>query len=88
MASLSKLITYVYSYFIFLGQFLNSNIEIDYVNNLLKFDNRKPISVRKAPAWPYLHIDEDCWYGTSTDNQGTGVIEGNYMDYIVQELIP
>ena len=71
-----------------IGQFLTNNVKVDEDYNLLKFGNRKPISVRKGPAWPYLHINEDCWYGTATDNQGTGVIEGNYMDYAVLELIP
>jgi len=72
----------------FLGQFLTSDVEFDNEYNLLRFSNHKPISVRKGPAWHYLHINQDCWYGTSTDNQGTGVIEGNYLDYIVPELIP
>ena len=67
---------------------MTSDVEFDDEHNLLKFNNHKPISVRKGPAWPYLHINEDCWYGTSTDNQGAGVIEGNYLDYVVQELIP
>ena len=74
--------------FRFLGQFLTQDVEVDKDYDLLKFGNRKPISVRKDQAWPYLHINEECWYGTATDNQGTGVIEGNYLDYIVQELIP
>ena len=73
---------------IFSGQFLTSKIEVDNDYSLLRFNNRKPISVRKGPAWHYLHINEECWYGTDTDNQGTGVIEGDYMDYIVKELIP
>ena len=81
------MISNLYNYF-YLGQFLTSKIEFDSDYNLLRFNNRKPISVRKGLAWDYLHINEECWYGTTTDNQGTGVIEGNYMDYIVQELIP
>ena len=46
--------------------------------NLLKFGNHKSILMRKGPAWPYLHINEECWYCTATDHQGTGVIDGNY----------
>ena len=79
--------SHIATIYIFAGQFLTSNVEIDTKYNLMRFNNRKPISVRKGPAWPYLHINEECWYGTATDNQGTGVIEGNYMDYIVKEPI-
>ena len=63
----------------FSSQFLTSKVEIDTNYNLMRFNNRKPISVRKGPAWPYLHTNEEFWYGTATDNQGTGVIEGNYV---------
>ena len=75
------------SLYTYIGQFLTSNVEFDEEYNLLKFNDRKPIAVRKGPAWPYLQINEECWYSTTTDNQGTGVIEGNYIDYIAQELI-
>ena len=53
----------------------------------MKFGNRKPISVRKAPAWPFLGISELCWYPTVSDNQGAGIIEGVYTDYIVEHLV-
>ena len=80
--------TYALCLFFYIGQFLTENVEVDEDYNLMKFGNRKPISVRKGPAWPYLHINKECWYGAATDNQGTGVIEGNYLDYVVQDLIP
>ena len=52
----------------------------------MKFEDRKPISVKRGRAWSYLKSDIECWYGSSTDNQATGVIEGTYTDYIVQDL--
>ena len=61
---------------------------IDTESMLMKFNDRKPISVRRALAWPYLNINEDCWYGTTTDNQATGMIDGVYTDYIVENLVP
>ena len=33
-----------------------------------------------------MGISGDCWYGTATDNQGTGVINRDYTDYIVEHL--
>lgn len=54
----------------------------------MKLGDRMPISVKKNKAWPFLGIDEECWYGANTDNQGTGIIEGSYLDYVVEHLIP
>jgi len=74
--------------FIFAGQFLSVDVAIDTNYNVMKLGNRKPISVKKAPAWPFLGISADCWYGEDTDNQATGMIEGVYTDYVVEYLIP
>ena len=63
-------------------------MKIDSENMLMQLGDRKPISVIKRKAWPFLGITEDCWYGANTDNQGSEVIEGSYTDYIVQHLIP
>ena len=76
---------YKYTY---IGQFLNAHVIIDTENMLMKLDDRNPISVKKDKAWPYLGVDTECWYGADTDNQGTGIIEGVYTDYIVDHLIP
>jgi len=64
-------------------------VKIDSKNMLMQLGDRKPISVKKRMAWPFLRINEDCWYGESTDNnQGVEIIEGTYTDYIVEQLIP
>ena len=55
---------------------------------LLQLGDRKPIPVKKGMAWPFLGIDEDCWYGVDTDDQAPEIIEGIYTDYIVEQLIP
>jgi len=75
-------------FFIFQGQFMGKDIKIDSGYNMMKIGDHKPISVVKGPAWLFLGIDDDCWYGKSTSNQGDGVIEGNIMDYMVEELLP
>ena len=73
--------------FILVGQFLTSDVFVDTENMLMKFSNHKPISIKKGLAWPYLKIDKDCWYGAATNNQGAGMIDGVYTDYIVDSLI-
>ena len=62
-------------------------MKIDVENMLMQLGDRKPISVRKDKAWQFLGINEECWYGMTTDNQGTGIIEGVYIDYVVEHLI-
>ena len=54
----------------------------------MKLGDHKPISVRKGESWPFLGVSKECWYGVFTDNQGTGIIEGVYTDYIVENLVP
>ena len=66
---------------------MKKEIEIDIQYSIMKIGGHKPIQVAKAPAWHFLGTDEECWYGKSTNNQGGGVIEGNYMDYMVEELL-
>ena len=79
---------YVYCTYNYIGQFLNSGVDIDTENMLMRFSDHKPIPVKKGRAWSFLGIDKDCWYGMATDNQGAGVIDGVYTDYIVPYLIP
>ena len=62
-------------------------MQIDTENMLMQLGDRKPISVKRDKAWRFLGIDEECWYGATTDNQGTGIIEGVYIDYAVENLI-
>lgn len=72
---------------LYTGQFLTANVQIDTENMLMQLGDRKPISVKRDKAWHFLGIDEECWYGATTDNQGTGIIEGVYIDYVVEHLI-
>ena len=70
------------------GQFLTVNVNIDTENMIMKLGDRNPIPVKKDKAWPFLGVNAECWYGADTDNQGAGIIEGVYTDYIVEHLIP
>jgi len=67
---------------------MGKDVEIDTDYNIMKIGYHNPISVVKGQAWNFLGTDEDCWYGYSSDNQGAGVIQGSYLDYIVKELLP
>ena len=43
-------------------------------------------AVKKGEIWPYLKIPGICWYPIDSDDQGGGVLEGDYTDYIVDDL--
>ena len=60
---------------------------IDENAGLMKIGDRQaPFSVKKGEIWPYLKTPGACWYPTNSDDQGDGVIEGVYTDYIVDDL--
>ena len=67
---------------------MGKDVKVDADYNMIKIGYHTPIQVVKGLAWHFLGTDEECWYGKSTNNQGGGVIEGNYMDYVVKELLP
>ena len=72
----------------YIGQFMGKHVKIDSDYNVMKIADHKPISVVKGPAWHFLGTDAQCYYGQSTDNQASGVMQGSYMDYVVEELLP
>jgi len=72
---------------IYVGQFMGKDIEIDTDYSMMKIGYHTPIPVVKGPAWSFLGTDEECWYGRTSDNQGGGVIQGSYLDYVVKELL-
>ena len=50
-------------------------------------DYQIPFPVKEREIWPYLNIAGTCWYPTDTDDQATAVIEGVYIDYLVDDLL-
>jgi len=79
----SSYATYKYG----VGQFIGNDFEFDTDYHMMNIGYHKPISVVKGPAWSFLETDEECWYGRISDNQGGGVIQGSYLDYVVRELL-
>ena len=75
-------------YCMHVGQFLTVDANIDTENMIMKLGDHNPIPVKRDKAWPFLGVNAECWYGVDTNNQGAGIIEGVYTDYIVEHLIP
>ena len=66
---------------------MGTKVMIDKQAGLIKFgENRDPFTVKEGEIWPYLNIPGTCWYPTDTNDQGEGVLEGDYTDYIVDGL--
>ena len=69
------------------GQFMGSDVSLDREAGIIKINNhRDPFTVKRGEIWPYLNITGTCWYPTGSDDQGRGIIEGVYTDYIVDDL--
>jgi len=66
---------------------MGTKVQIDQQSGLLKINNhRVAFPVKRGEIWPYLKIAGSCWYPTNSDDQGKGVLEGVYTDYIVDDL--
>ena len=68
------------------GQFMGTTVQIDQQAGLMKFDDHVPFAIKKGEIWSYLNTPGTCWYPTDTDDQGRGILEGVYTDYIVDDL--
>ena len=65
----------------------DASVDLDAEPAIMKINyDRVPFTVKRGEIWPYLNIPGTCWYPTDTDDQGEGVIEGVYIDYIVDDL--
>ena len=66
---------------------MGCDVTIDQEYNMIELsDYRTPFPVEKGEIWPYLNVAGTCWYPTHSGDQGAGVIEGIYTDYIVDDL--
>lgn len=65
---------------------MGPDVKIDKNNGLIRIGKMAPFSVRKGEIWPYLHQPGQCWYAINAGNQGEGILEGSYTDYIVENL--
>ena len=66
---------------------MGPNVMIDTKHGLIRIGKMAPFSVKKGEIWPYLHEPGECWYAINAGNQGEGIVEGSYTDYIVEDLL-
>lgn len=75
------------------GQFFRKGVEVDEIRKLLFLPNKPPIPVEWKPAWKYMEKDanmtnvQHCWTAMNPGNQGKGLIDGDYVDYLVEDVL-
>ncbi len=78
------------------GQFLRDNVKIDTVRKLLFLPKMEPVPVARRPVWAFMERkmeerkmedDQLCWTAMNPGYQGEGLIEGNYFNYLVNDVL-
>ena len=67
---------------------------MDEVRKLLIMPNKAPVAVEWRPVWRFMErrranqeAVQYCWVAMNPGNQGRGLIDGHYLDYLVENLI-
>ena len=80
-------------YFLFPGQFFRKGVEIDEVHKILIMPNKNPVPVKRRPVWSFMERekvtsdDQLCWTAKNRSYQGKGLIDGTYLDYLVDDVL-
>lgn len=77
----------------FAGQFFRRGVKVDVPSRLLFLPNMAPVPVMRKPIWHFMereNKDEQqqlCWVAMNPGYQGRKLIEGHYLDYVVDDLL-
>lgn len=73
------------------GQFFRNGVEIDETRHLLFLPNMEPVPIMRKPIWHFMEREtpesQMCWVAMNPGYQGKRLIEGSYLDYIVDDLL-
>ena len=75
-----------------IGQFYRQGVEIDGVRKMLIIPHKEPIPIMRRPIWSFMERENDeeaefCWTAMNSGFQGHGLIDGNYLNYKVSDLL-
>ena len=74
-----------------LGQFLRTGVEVDEIRHILFLPNMEPVPVMRKPVWHFMERDTQdeqlCWVSMNPGYQGKRLIEGHYLDYLVDDVL-
>ena len=75
------------------GQFLRDGVRIDEVRKLLYLPNLAPVPVMRSSVWHFMERETPdpnqkfCWQTMNPGYQGKRLIEGSYLDYLVNDVL-
>ena len=76
------------------GQFFRKGVEIDKVRKLLYLPNMDPVPVMRSSVWHFMERESPdprdqkfCWQAMNPGYQGKMLIEGSYLDYLVDDVL-
>ena len=74
-----------------IGQFFCKGVEIDEMRKLLFLPGKAPVPVEWKPMWRFMERHkknmQHCWAAMNPGNQGKGLIDGHYLDYLVEDVL-
>ena len=77
-------------FFPFTGQFFRKEVEIDTVRKILILPGKEPVPLMRRPVWSFMERevadDQLCWTAMNPGYQGQGLIDGTYLDYLVNDV--
>ena len=67
---------------------------MDEVRTMLFMPNKDPVPVEWRPVWRFMErrrADQEaeryCWVAMNAGSQGSGLIDGHYLDYVVEDVL-
>ena len=88
-------LSYTHTHTPFAGQFFRKGVEIDETRHLLLLlpGMSDPVPVMHKPIWHFMEREKAqqeghlCWVAMNPGYQGKRLIEGSYLDYVVNDLL-
>ena len=81
----------IFLVFHIIGQFFRKGVEVDKVRKILIMPDKEPVPVMRRPVWSFMERetpdDQLCWTAMNPGYQGEGLIDGTYLDYLVDDVM-
>ena len=73
---------------------MRKGVRIDEVRKLLYLPNMAPVPVMRSSVWHFMERESPdsrdqkfCWQAMNPGYQGKRLIEGSYLDYLVDDVL-
>jgi hypothetical protein len=66
-------------------------VDVDETRKILIMPDKEPVPVMRRPVWSFMERetrdDQLCWTAMNPGYQGEGLIDGTYLDYLVDDVM-